>query len=41
LPSSDFTLSRATESAGFAGSGCQLFNQMFSLAEARRQFPDG
>lgn len=37
----DFTLSRATESAGFAGSGCQSFNQMFSLAEARRQHPDG
>lgn len=37
----DFTLSRATEKAGFAGSGCKSFNQMFSLTEARRQFSDG
>ena len=37
----DFTLSRATEKAGFAGRGCSSFNQMFSLAEARRQHPDG
>jgi len=37
----DFTLSRATKSAGFAGSGCKSFNQMFSLAEARRQHNDG
>jgi hypothetical protein len=37
----DFTLSRATEKAGFRGSGCRAFNQMFSLAEARRQHNDG
>ena len=37
----DYTLSFATEKAGFAGRGCRSFNQMFSLAEARRQFPDG
>ncbi len=37
----DFTLSRATQRAGFAGSGCKAFNQMFSLTEARRQYPDG
>jgi len=37
----DFTLGRATEHAGFAGRGCSAFNQMFSLTEARRQFPDG
>ncbi len=37
----DFTLIRATEYAGFAGRGCSAFNQMFSLTEARRQFPDG
>jgi len=29
------------EKAGFEGGGCRSFNQMFSLAEARRQFPDG
>jgi len=37
----DFTLSHATEEAGFEGSGCSAFNQMFSITEARRQFPDG
>lgn len=37
----DFTLSRATEKAGFEGSGCKSFNQMFSLTEARRQHNDG
>jgi len=37
----DFTLSRATERAGFAGGGCKSFNQMFSLTEARRQHNDG
>jgi len=35
------THSRATESAGFAGSGCKSFDQMFSLTEARRQHNDG
>ena len=37
----DYTLSFATEKAGFAGRGCKSFNQMFSLTEARRQYPDG
>jgi len=37
----DYTLSFATEKAGFEGSGCRSFNQMFSLTEARRQHPDG
>jgi len=37
----DYTLSFATEKAGFAGRGCTSFNQMWSLAEARRQFPGG
>ena len=37
----DYTLSFATDKAGFAGRGCHSFNQMYSLIEARRQFPDG
>jgi len=37
----DYTLSFATDKAGFAGRGCTSFNQTWSLAEARRQFPDG
>jgi len=37
----DYTLSFATQEAGFEGRGCQSFNQMSCLVEARRQFPDG
>ena len=37
----DYTLSFATERSGFASRGCKSFNQMFSLTEARRQYPDG
>ncbi len=35
----DFTLDGAN--GQFKGRGCQAFNQMWVLAEARRQFPDG
>lgn len=35
----DFTMDGAN--GQFKGCGCQAFNQMWVLAEARRQFPDG
>ena len=35
----DFNLSGATEEAGFEGSGCSSFNQMFTLAAIRRKYP--
>jgi len=36
----DFTLSGADAKAGFKGSGCSAFNQMFSLAAVRRKYPE-
>ena len=37
----DFTLDYIEADGRFKGRGCVAFNQMFSMSEARRQFPDG